>query len=70
MQTEYVVSGMTCDHCVAHVTQEVSALPGVQAVNVSLDGRMVVTSENPVDFPAIQEAVDEAGDYTVALAGN
>jgi len=68
MQTTYVVSGMTCAHCVAHVTGEVSALPGVQQVEVSLEGPMVVTSEDPLDFKAIQEAVSEAGDYTVALA--
>ena len=28
----YTVTGMTCDHCVAHVTEEVSAIPGVTGV--------------------------------------
>jgi copper chaperone CopZ len=68
MQTRYVVSGMTCDHCVAHVTQEVAALPGVDAVDVRLDGAMTVTSQQPIAWPAIVAAIDEAGDYTVSLA--
>ncbi len=67
METIYHVSGMTCDHCVAHVTEEVSALPGVDSVDVRLsDGRMVVTSGAPIALQQIADAVDEAGDYTVA----
>jgi len=68
MQTRYRVSGMTCDHCVAHVTEEVSAIPGVTGVDVRLEGTMLVDSAAPIDFPLIEEAVSEAGDYTVASA--
>ena len=28
--TSYVVTGMTCDHCVHAVTEEVSAVDGVE----------------------------------------
>ena len=63
----YTVTGMTCDHCVAHVTEEVSAIPGVTAVIVALaDGSLEVTSADPIDFDRIVEAVAEAGDYSVA----
>jgi len=65
MQTRYRVVGMTCDHCVAHVTEEVSALPGVTDVSVSLEGTMLVDSASPIDFASIESAVSEAGDYTV-----
>jgi copper chaperone CopZ len=68
MQTEYLVSGMTCQHCVAHVTEEVSGVPGVAGVEVSLDGSMTVTSQAPVDLSVIRAAVSEAGDYTVEPA--
>lgn len=64
--SEYVVSGMTCDHCVRAVTSEVSSVPGVSDVQVSLaDGTLQVTSDAPVPFAQIEQAVDEAG-YTVA----
>ena len=63
----YRVSGMTCGHCVKSVTEEVSAIPGVTHVDVDLaTGAMKVTSEAPIDFDRIVEAVAEAGDYTVS----
>jgi copper chaperone len=69
MQSNYTVTGMTCGHCVAHVTEEVRAVPGVSEVQVTLEGgRMVVTSEAPVDFDAVKEAVAEAGEYAVVPA--
>ena len=67
MQTTDTVEGMTCGHCVAAVTEEVKQIPGVTDVAVTLeDGRLVVTSTDPVDFDRVVEAVAEAGDYTLA----
>lgn len=58
----YTVKGMTCDHCVGAVRQEVGAIDGVTDVAVSLaDGRLTVTSAAPVAEAAIRGAVDEAG---------
>jgi len=68
MEIRYKVTGMTCQHCVAHVTEEVTAIPGVEAVDVNLDGTMIVTSPEPIGFDDIEEAVTEAGNYKVALA--
>jgi copper chaperone CopZ len=66
--TSYTVVGMTCGHCVSAVTEEVSALPGVTAVDVDLaSGDLTVTSEAPVDDAAVRAAVEEAG-YSVAGA--
>ena len=67
MSTEtYTVTGMTCSHCVASVTEEVSELPGVQDVQVDLDsGRVTVTSEGPVGPDRVRAAVEEAG-YSLA----
>ena len=57
---------MTCGHCVASVTEEVSAVPGVGAVEVDLEsGGLTVTSDAPVDEAAVRAAVEEAG-YSVA----
>jgi copper chaperone len=62
----YTVVGMTCGHCVSAVTEEVSALPGVTAVDVDLaSGGLTVTSDAPVDESAVHAAVEEAG-YEVA----
>lgn len=63
----YIVSGMTCGHCVQHVSEEVSSIIGVSDVSVSLDGgRMIVTADRPIGFDEIAAAVSEAGDYAVS----
>ncbi|AZZ41314.1 copper chaperone [Acidipropionibacterium jensenii] len=69
MQKTYTINGMTCEHCVNAITEEVSAIDGVSKVQVSLaSNSMDVTSEAPIDLDTIKAAVDEAGDYTVAAA--
>ncbi|SNS40638.1 copper ion binding protein [Geodermatophilus saharensis] len=58
----YTVTGMTCQHCVAAVTEEVSDLPGVTDVQVDLaSGGLTVTSDAPVDDDDVRAAVEEAG---------
>jgi copper chaperone len=62
----YRVTGMTCGHCVNAVTEEVSQVSGVTAVDVDLaSGGLTVTSDAPVDETAVRAAVEEAG-YEVA----
>ena len=59
--TEYTVTGMTCQHCVASVTEEVSELPGVTAVEVDLaSGALRVTGDHVTDAQ-VEAAVAEAG---------
>ena len=61
----YTVTGMTCGHCVASVTEEVQEVAGVDAVDVVLDtGTMTVTGSD-LDDAAVRAAVEEAG-YQVA----
>ncbi len=58
----YTVTGMTCEHCVASVTEEVQEIPGVQDVSVTLEtGAVSVTSDQGVDDGAVKAAVEEAG---------
>ncbi len=58
----YTVTGMTCAHCVASVTEEVQEIPGVENVDVVLEsGSLTVTSAEPVDDAAVKTAVEDAG---------
>jgi copper chaperone CopZ len=64
--TTYQVTGMTCGHCVAAVTTELSQLPGVREVSVDLPtGGVTVTSDGPLPIDEVRTAVDEAG-YVLA----
>lgn len=61
----YSVSGMTCQHCVRSVTEEVSEVAGVDAVDVDLaSGQVTVTGSGFTD-DAVAAAVEEAG-YQIA----
>ncbi|MDQ3470397.1 MAG: heavy-metal-associated domain-containing protein [Actinomycetota bacterium] len=63
----YTVSGMTCGHCVAAVSEELSKLDGVREVDVQLDGGLVtVVSDSPLADGDVRAAVDEAGFQLVA----
>ena len=60
--TTYTVKGMTCGHCVQSVTEEVSEVPGVTAVDVDLaSGWVTVSGDQTVDDGAVRSAVAEAG---------
>ena len=60
MTSTYSVAGMTCEHCVRSVTEEVSEVPGVTAVEVDLAGGRL-TVQGTADDAAVREAVAEAG---------
>jgi copper chaperone CopZ len=64
----YSVTGMTCAHCVAAVTEEFGLLDEVSAVDVDLHAGgtslVTVTSAAPLPAAAVRAAVDEAG-YTL-----
>ena len=57
----YTVSGMSCGHCKASVTEELSEVEGVEAVNVDLDTKLVVVTGSGLDDAALRAAIEEAG---------
>jgi copper chaperone len=62
----YAVSGMTCNHCVISVREEVGEIAGVTAVDVDLaSGRLTVAGDNVRD-EAVRAAVAEAGYEVIA----
>ena len=62
VHTTYTVVGMTCDHCVRSVSQEIGRIPGVSEVDVRLDtGTVTVTGVSSADADAVSAAVAEAG---------
>ena len=65
----FAVAGMTCSHCVSSVTEELTALDGVEGVAVDLRpgalSTVVVTASRPLGGDEVRAAVEEAG-YTLA----
>ena len=64
-QLVFSVPGISCGHCEAAITREVSAVDGVAAVDVDLDSKLVTVRGEALDRDDIVAAIDEAG-YDVA----
>ncbi|MGH8879808.1 MAG: heavy-metal-associated domain-containing protein [Stackebrandtia sp.] len=58
----YAVTGMTCQHCVKAVTEEIAELSGVSHVDVDLtSGAVTVMSAQTLPLESVRGAVEEAG---------
>jgi copper chaperone len=62
----YLVSGMSCSHCISAVTEEVTKVTGVDGVEVDLRSKLVQVHGTGVDRGAVVAAIDEAGYDAVA----
>ena len=60
-RAQYTVPAMHCGHCKTAVTDEVSAVPGVESVVVDLDTKRVEVTGEALDDAAIRAAIEEAG---------
>ena len=57
----YRVPGLTCEHCRIAVAEELSAVPGVECIEVDLDAKLVNVNGAPLDDAALRAAIDQAG---------
>jgi copper chaperone CopZ len=68
MNTTLNISGMTCQHCIMSVTEELEALDGVNGVQIDLHPGAIstaaVSADRDIPLADLSEAVAEAG-YTV-----
>ncbi len=61
-KTTLKVEGMTCGHCVMHVTKALKAVIGVQDAQVSLEkAEALVSGEGSLDASTLVRAVESAG---------
>jgi copper chaperone len=62
MAKKIYIEGMSCDHCVKHVTNALIEVDGVKDVKVDLKGKIAaVELAGTVDDSKLKEAVEEAG---------
>jgi copper chaperone len=63
---EYSVHGMTCEHCVMSVREELAELAGIAGVDVDLAAARLTVTGTDLDDGAIIAAVAEAGYQAMA----
>jgi copper chaperone len=69
MTIEFKVEGMSCQHCVAAVTQAIREHDAAAQVQVDLPaGKVAVESGAPAE--TLKAAIDDAGYTVVAVSGS
>ena len=57
----YRVPGMSCGHCERAVSEELTALTGVESVAIELDSKIVKVTGESLDDGELRAAIVEAG---------
>lgn len=57
----YRVPGIHCEHCARAIREEVSAVEGVETVEVELDAKRVTVHGAGVSDADVRDAITEAG---------
>lgn len=57
----YTVDGIHCGHCALSIKEEVSAVSGVEAVDVDVEAKVVTIRGEQLADDALRAAIVEAG---------
>ena len=69
MKKELKIKGMSCQHCVKHVTNALQEVAGVTAVKVDLaQANATVETDGSVGEQVLKDAVAEAGYEVTAIS--
>ena len=61
------ISGMSCNHCVAHVEKALKGVPGADKVKVDLKKNLAELKADGISDEAIKAAISEAGYEVTAI---
>lgn len=71
MKKKLYIEGMSCDHCVKHVKDALSEIPGISSVEVDLKNKYaVVASTTEISDDALKNAVVEEAGYELIKIEN
>jgi len=62
------IEGMSCGHCVAHVTSALQGVQGVTSVHVDLATKSAAVEGDVLDDAELKAAVDDVGYTVVAIS--
>ena len=69
MSQTFSVTGLSCQSCVNHVTEALTALPGVEGVRIDLEPKgasaVHVEASRSLSDDEVQEALTTEGNYSL-----
>jgi len=73
IREHYLLAGLTCSHCVARVTEQLTKVDGVESVSVALNAggnsKVMIVSSTPIPVEAVHAAISDAGYELVTTEG-
>ena len=70
MRKKLIIEGMSCQHCVMHVTNALKELEGIISVEVNLEGKFaIIELSKDVDDAVLKDVIYDAG-YDLIKAEN
>ncbi|MFY9177936.1 MAG: heavy-metal-associated domain-containing protein [Caldicoprobacterales bacterium] len=70
MRKKLIIEGMSCQHCVMHVTNALKELEGIKSVEVNLEGKFaIIELSKDVDDAVLKDVIYDAG-YDLIKAEN
>lgn len=68
MKKKLSIAGMTCGHCVSHVTKALESVSGVTSVDVELEkNSALIEADESVTAESVEKAVKAAGYSVTAI---
>ena len=68
MKKKMLIDGMSCEHCVNHVTVALKELKGVTKVDVNLNAKTaIIEASDDVKDEDIKFAIDDAGYEVIGI---
>lgn len=67
MKKKLNIEGMSCMHCVKHVKDALSEVPGIKSVDVNLNGKYALVEAEGASEEAMRSAVADAGYDVVGI---
>lgn len=62
MEKQYLVEGMTCNHCKARVEKAIGSVEGAEVVSIDVDSKQAILNvENEEVAIQVEEAVANSG---------
>ena len=61
------ISGMSCEHCVTHVTNALKSLPGADKIKVDLKKNRAEMTADGIADESIKSAIADAGYEVTAI---
>ncbi|MFA9376486.1 MAG: heavy-metal-associated domain-containing protein [Lachnotalea sp.] len=68
MKKKILIEGMSCEHCVNHVTAALKELSGVSGVEVNLTAKnAMIEADRVISDEEIKASIDEAGYEVIGI---